>query len=34
LLRMLAGFEEPTSGRILVDGIDMAGIPPIFVPRT
>jgi len=28
LLRMLAGFEEPTAGRILVDGEDMAGIPP------
>jgi putrescine transport system ATP-binding protein len=32
LLRMLAGFEEPTSGRILVDGIDMAGIPPYLRP--
>lgn len=28
LLRMLAGFESPTSGRILIDGQDMAGIPP------
>ena len=28
LLRMLAGFEHPTSGRILIDGEDMAGIPP------
>ncbi|HWL67051.1 MAG TPA: ABC transporter ATP-binding protein [Geminicoccus sp.] len=28
LLRMLAGFEYPTSGRILIDGEDMAGIPP------
>jgi spermidine/putrescine transport system ATP-binding protein len=27
-LRMVAGFEEPTSGRLLVDGADMAGIPP------
>jgi putrescine transport system ATP-binding protein len=27
LLRMLAGFEEPTRGRILIDGVDMAGIP-------
>ena len=28
LLRMLAGFEAPTSGRILIDGVDMAGIQP------
>ena len=28
LLRMLAGFEEPTEGRIFIDGQDMAGIPP------
>lgn len=28
LLRMLAGFEEPTSGRIYLDGRDMAGVPP------
>ncbi|WP_159716438.1 ABC transporter ATP-binding protein [Geminicoccus flavidas] len=28
LLRMLAGFEHPTSGRVLIDGEDMAGIPP------
>ncbi len=28
LLRMLAGFETPTQGRILIDGVDMAGIPP------
>ena len=28
LLRMLAGFEEPTSGRIFLDGKDMAGVPP------
>jgi spermidine/putrescine transport system ATP-binding protein len=27
-LRMVAGFEEPTSGRLLVDGADMVGIPP------
>ncbi|MGL4235836.1 ATP-binding cassette domain-containing protein, partial [Tabrizicola sp.] len=25
LLRMLAGFEEPTAGRIFLDGRDMAG---------
>jgi len=28
LLRMLAGFESPTEGRIFIDGQDMAGIPP------
>ena len=28
LLRMLAGFEDVTSGRILIDGVDMAGVPP------
>lgn len=28
LLRMLAGFEEPTSGKIEIDGIDMAGVDP------
>ena len=27
LLRLLAGFEQPDSGRILIDGVDMAGIP-------
>jgi putrescine transport system ATP-binding protein len=28
LLRMLAGFETPTTGRILLDGEDLAGVPP------
>jgi spermidine/putrescine transport system ATP-binding protein len=28
LLRMLAGLETPTAGRILIDGVDMAGVPP------
>jgi putrescine transport system ATP-binding protein len=28
LLRMLAGFERPTSGRILLDGRDIADEPP------
>src|SRR5215470_4810440 len=32
LLRMLAGFEQPSAGRILIDGIDMAGIPPYLRP--
>ncbi|GAB4264427.1 MAG: ABC transporter ATP-binding protein [Pararhodobacter sp.] len=27
LLRMLAGFETPTEGQILIDGQDMAGVP-------
>ncbi|EKF40901.1 spermidine/putrescine ABC transporter ATPase [Nitratireductor indicus C115] len=28
LLRMLAGFEQPTAGRIFLDGQDLSGIPP------
>ena len=28
LLRMLAGFEQPSEGRILLDGQDIAGVPP------
>ena len=32
LLRMLAGFEQPTAGRIFIDGQDMAGIPPYDRP--
>src|SRR6185437_1232586 len=28
LLRMLAGFEQPSEGRILLDGKDIAGAPP------
>ncbi len=28
LLRMLAGFEEPTTGRIIIDGEDMSRVPP------
>lgn len=27
LLRMLAGFETPTAGRIFIDGQDMTGVP-------
>jgi spermidine/putrescine transport system ATP-binding protein len=27
-LRMIAGFERPTSGEILLDGIDVAQVPP------
>jgi len=32
LLRMLAGFEQPSAGRILLDGQDLAGIPPYRRP--
>ncbi|MBA4757448.1 ABC transporter ATP-binding protein [Sphingosinicella sp.] len=28
LLRMIAGFEVPTEGRIVIDGQDMAHVPP------
>lgn len=28
LLRMIAGFEEPTQGRILLDGEDITTVPP------
>ena len=28
LLRMIAGFEVPTEGRILIDGIDVSNVPP------
>jgi putrescine transport system ATP-binding protein len=32
LLRMLGGFEIPTSGRIFIDGEDMTGVPPYERP--
>ena len=32
LLRMLGGFETPTSGSILLDGHDLAGLPPYERP--
>ena len=32
LLRMLAGFETPSSGRILLNGQDLADIPPYECP--
>ena len=32
LLRMLAGFEKPTAGKILIDGQDIADIPPYERP--
>src|SRR5580700_8127479 len=28
LLRLIAGFERPNSGRMLLDGIDLAPVPP------
>jgi len=28
LLRLIAGFEDPTSGALLLDGADVAGVPP------
>jgi spermidine/putrescine transport system ATP-binding protein len=31
-LRMVAGFEEPSEGRILIDGVDVAGLPPFKRP--
>ena len=34
LLRMLAGFEIPTAGKILIDGKDMTGVPPTSGPST
>src|SRR5262249_49469110 len=27
-LRLIAGFEQPTSGRIMIGGEDVAGLPP------
>jgi putrescine transport system ATP-binding protein len=32
LLRMLAGFETPDEGRILLDGEDVSGVPPYRRP--
>src|SRR5277367_1313814 len=32
LLRMLGGFETPTSGKIFIDGEDMTGVPPYERP--
>ncbi len=32
LLRMIAGFETPDRGRVLIDGADMTGVPPYRRP--
>jgi spermidine/putrescine transport system ATP-binding protein len=31
-LRMIAGFEQPTAGRVLIDGVDMSEVPPHLRP--
>src|SRR3954464_781204 len=31
-LRMVAGFERPSEGRILIDGVDVADLPPFRRP--
>ena len=32
LLRILAGFETPSAGRVSIDGVDMTGVPPYERP--
>ncbi len=32
LLRMLAGFEEPSEGRVTIDGVDVTHVPPYERP--
>jgi putrescine transport system ATP-binding protein len=32
LLRLIAGFERPSAGRILLDGVDVAAVPPYRRP--
>lgn len=32
LMRMVAGFEEPTEGSVLLEGDDLAGVPPYRRP--
>jgi ABC-type Fe3+/spermidine/putrescine transport system ATPase subunit len=34
LLKLIAGFEEPSSGRIRIAGRDMAGVPPAARPTS
>jgi putrescine transport system ATP-binding protein len=32
LMRLLAGFEQPTAGRVILAGADLAGVPPYRRP--
>ena len=32
LLRLIAGFEQPNAGHILLDGVDLAPVPPYRRP--
>jgi putrescine transport system ATP-binding protein len=32
LLRLIAGFERPNAGRIMLDGVDLASVPPYRRP--
>src|SRR5690349_24809501 len=32
LLRLIAGFETPDAGRILIDGVEMNAVPPYARP--
>ena len=32
LMRMIAGFEEPSEGKVFLDGQDLAGVPPYRRP--
>ncbi|MEM7172888.1 MAG: thiamine ABC transporter ATP-binding protein [Pseudomonadota bacterium] len=34
LLNLIAGFSEPRSGRVLIDGRDLSGLPPAARPVT
>ena len=27
-LKMIAGFEQPTAGRVMLDGVDVSDVPP------
>ena len=33
LLRMLAGFEQPSAGQIMLDGVDLSQVPPLPAPH-